>query len=157
MPTAEEWVAYFYPFLLDEADPRHVSASELDMALAVAADWRPACLSEDRQNQAQAHYSAYVVAYKQQMQTATAGLGGSATEVVAGPVVERQEGDVRVKYATSGGTTVTPAATVRANLTGPGTPYAAWERLAAICGSTGDVQTPGVLPVRRGGIVTAFG
>lgn len=156
MPSAEEWVAYYYPFLLDEADPRHVSTSELDMALAVAANERPACLSADRQNEAQAHFAAYVVAFRREAQAAGAGLNGGSADVVAGPVVRRREGDLEIQYATSGGATQT-VATQRANLTGPGTPYAAWARLAALCGAASDVPTPGVLPVRRGAIVTSAG
>lgn len=157
MPTAEEWVAYFYPFLLDETDPRHVSASELDMALAVAADWRPACLSEDRQNQAQAHLACYVVQYRAQVAASGIGTGAPAEVPIAGPVVERSEGDVTVRYATSG-TGIAPAtATIRANLTGPNTPYASWEKLHLLCGGASDVGTPGVLPVRRGAIITSAG
>ena len=152
MATVIEHIGFFYPYLLDEADPRYVPAAILDQAIAVAADWRPTCLSEDRQNQAQAHYVAYLAAVR--LQTIAEGAGGTVTETVAGPIIEKAEGDVRVRYATSGGTTTTTTTARNAN-TGPNTPYAAWERLWAIC--AGAELAEGRVPPRRGAIMTSAG
>lgn len=150
MPSAKEWVEYFYPFLFDGADARYVPPSEMDMALVVALDFRPACLTEDRQNQAQAHYAAYVVEFR--ARTKAAGIQGNVTATVAGPIIEKREGDTSVKYATSANAASSSA--IRDQLTGPGTPYAAWRNLWEICsGATVDGQ----LPVRRGAIITGFG
>lgn len=150
MASAIEYVEYFYPHLRDEADPRYVPLADLDTALAVAADYRPTCLPEDRQNQAQAHRAAYEVEFRRQV--AAANASAAATEVTAGPLIEKTEGDVTLRWATTGGTTTT--AQIKANLTGPGTPYAKWQELNEICTPA---VTESTAPPRRGGIITRFG
>lgn len=155
MATAIEWFQFYYPYLIDETDARHASIADIDMALIVAAAWRPACLPEDQQAQAQAHRMAYELEFRARVAAMTAAVA-AGTEVVAGPVIEKQEGSVSVKYSTSGGTTNTSFASIRNALTGPGTPYAKWQELWALCGGITDLP-PGTLPVRRGAITTAFG
>jgi hypothetical protein len=152
VPTAVEWFDFFYPFYTEGTDTRWVPDDEIALAMTLAAAWRPACLPTDQQNQAQAHYAAYVIDYRARA-AAAAGTTTLGTAVVAGPIVEKQEGDVRVKYATTGGSGVSSAQT-QAQLTGPGTPSAAWKAMWDIC-------VPPVLegdrPVRRGAIMTAHG
>ena len=153
MATAIEWLGFFYPHLLDEADPRHVSIADLDMAMIVAMSWRPACLPVDQQNQAQAHRAAFEIEYRVRVAALTA--IAATTNVGAGPIIEKSEGAVSIKYATSGSTT-TSFASIRNALTGPGTPYAKWSELWALCGGITDLP-PGTLPVRRGSIMTSAG
>lgn len=150
MATVTEWAEFFYPYLFDGADLRYIPPSEFQMAEAVALDYRPECLSEDRQNQAQAHYAAYVAEFRQRLKAA--GLSANITATVAGPIIEKQEGDTRVKYATSA--TQSSVEQIKGQLTGPGTPYAAWLSMWELC-VPGRVE--GQLPVRRGAIITAFG
>lgn len=150
MPSAKEWVEYFYPFLFDGEDARYVPPAEMDMALAVAMDFRPACLTDDRQNQAQAHYAAYVAEFRARAKAA--GLKGNVTATIAGPIIEKREGDTSVKYATSAA--AASASVIKEQLTGPGTPYAAWRALWEICAGA---TVEGQLPVRRGAIMTGFG
>jgi hypothetical protein len=151
MPTVREWVRFFYPYIEDGDDPRFVPEQDLEMAISVAAAYRPECLTEDRQNQAQAHYAVYVTEFIARQKANV--TKKTTTPTVAGPIVEKQEGDTRVKYATSASenTTITQ---VKSNLTGPGTAYSAWQALWEICTP---VLEEGQKPVRRGGIMTAYG
>lgn len=149
MPTVNEWMNFFYPYLFDGGDLRYIPEADMAMAVAVAEAFRPACLTDDRQNQAQAHYAAYVAEYRAKV--LAAGLSMNATGVVAGPIVEKREGDVSVKYATNA---TTSQAAIKDQLTGPGTPYAAWQALWEVCVPA---TVEGQLPVRRGAIMTGFG
>lgn len=97
-------------------------------ALAVAADYRPRCLSEERQNLAQAHYAAHLLTARAEQQAAAAGGAPS------GPVIEQREGDVTLRYGAAAAGTPSP---------GPSAPYAAWKALSDLCS--------------RGAIVTRFG
>lgn len=151
MPSIIEWVEYFYPFMMDGTDTRYIPEADLLMAITVAADYRPACLTTDRQDQAQAHYAAYVAEFRRKL--LEEGQITEMTETVSGPIVEKREGDTMVKYATSPGVAVSSAA-LKAKLTGPGTPYAAWQALWELCVAP---VVEGDRPVRRGAIITAFG
>lgn len=150
MPTSKEWIAFFYPFLFDAEDKRYINDADLTMALAVAEDYRPACLSEDRQNQAMAHYASYIIEFRRRAKEIGAAVSDVA--VVAGPIIEEAEGDTSVKYAqtSSSGSIIT----IKEQLTGPGTPYAAFIALWEICNPS---VPDGKAPVRRGAIITAFG
>jgi hypothetical protein len=120
--TPAEHLAMAYPGITDGL-PDGVS----DWALVVAADYRPSCLSDERQNLAQAHYAAYLLEIRRSSQGRT-----SDPSAPSGAIVEEREGDVTVKYADPGVSS------------GPGTgPYAAWKSLADICS--------------RGAIITRFG
>jgi hypothetical protein len=83
-------------------------------ALLVAQDYRPRCLSEARQNLAQAHYAAYLLFRR------AAESGGGSGEP-SGSIVEEREGDLTVKYAEAGGGD------------GPSSAFASWQALNAIC------------------------
>ena len=156
MPTAREHLSFAYPFLLDPADPRSAEEDVIAWAEDIAAEYRPTCLSAERQNLAQAHYMAYVLLAR----VATQAASGSTTNVTRAPVViEEQQGDVRVRYGNADGSTTT----VRSGSdSGPMTAYAAWRALAEICGpiAGGETSTPGVNttgPRYRGGIITRRG
>lgn len=157
MPTAQEWAEYFYPFLFDGEDSRYVTPSDFAMALAVAVDFRPSCLTADRQNQAQAHYAAYVSEFRDRLKSI--GISSTySTETVSGPIVEKQEGDVRVKYSESKTSTSGSSAAIKAQLTGPGTAYAAWQALWEICvPATDGTGTGGTVVVPKGAMITRFG
>lgn len=157
MPTVSEWFDFFYPYLTDAENVRYVNPADVDMAIAAATDYRPACLTTDRQNMAQAHYAAYLLDFKWRTERASSSSSSSSQSTttagqIAGPIIEKREGDVSVKYATTSTTTSTAQAAQAA--TGPGTPYAAWNALWVIC-------TPALAeneaPVRSGGIITRFG
>jgi hypothetical protein len=152
--TAREWFEYFTPHFSNAEDLRYVGEDEIETALDVALPWRPACglLTDAQKDQAQAHYAAYVIEFRAKMAAASA-TTTIGTAVVAGPIVEKQEGDVRVKYATTGGVAASSSA-IKAQLTGPGTSYAAWQALWEVCVPA---VVEGDRPVRRGAIVTAYG
>lgn len=84
-------------------------------ALEVAVAYRPSCLSDERQNIAQAHYAAHLLQVRAEQMAAGTGPG------LAGPVIEESEGDVSVRYG---------AAAADA---GPSAPYASWKALSDIC------------------------
>lgn len=157
MPTVREYVRFFYPYIEDGEDPRFVPEQDLDMAIAVAEPYRPACLSEDRQNQAQAHYAVYITEFIARQKANVSKK--TTTPTVAGPIIETAQGDTRVKYATSA-TETTNVTQLKSNLTGPGTAYSAWQALWEIClppPETDENGNPISKPVRRGAIMTAFG
>lgn len=153
MPTAEEWLEFFYPSILNGESLAYASPQDRAMALSVAENFRPTCLNAEQQNQAQAHYAAYVLQFRQAMLAAGYSAAETATAVVAGPIIEKQEGSTRVRYsekaAASGGST-----SIQLTTTGPGTPYAAWLALWNMCMGITDA---GGEVVRRGGIITRFG
>jgi len=119
--TAEEYLELLYPRLFDETDPTFVSMDKREKFLVMAQSYRPYCLSEEAQNEAQAHYAAYLA-------------GGVATHkstepaggVVSGPVVRERQGTSEVEYAKA--TDTGPSAT------GPLSAYSRWAALKALCG-----------------------
>lgn len=168
MPDAREWLEYFYGHFFDGENVNYASPPDVDMALAVGADFRPACLPSDRQNQAQAHYAAYVLEFRNNVKVANLSVSSAMQAVIAGPAIEIQEGTTRVKYSekasSSSSSSSTSVQQIQSNLTGPGTAYAAWYSLWQICELmkldpiTGLPATPpGVVPVANGGIITRFG
>lgn len=156
MPDAAEHMRFAYPFLFDANDERFVADEDMDWAMAVAAEFRPTCLPTELQNLAQAHYAAYLLSSR----IVAPGVFGTVTSAsaqnVAGPIVERQEGQVRTKYANggSGSSSTTTTRQAGGGLPGPAAPYAAWAALAAMCG-----PVPGIDPANpdlsktRGGII----
>ena len=153
MPTVAEHMAFAYPFLLDPGDERYVADEVLDWALAVAVGFRPSCLPEELQNLAQAHYAAYLISAR----TAAPGVFGSvsnaASQQVAGPIVERQEGQLRVRYGTGGSGTAASNTTAVRGDPGPSAPYAAWAALAAMCGPVPGLDPAASAEMPTGGIV----
>src|SRR4029078_1947792 len=93
-----------------------------EAALAIAAAYRPACLSEAQQDLAQVWYAAYIL-YAVSLST---GSGGGTTTPIPIGVTEEKEGDLSRKYGWS-------ADQMRA-----GDPYGYynnWQKLADICGA----------------------
>lgn len=119
--TAAEYLELFYPYLFDVADPRYVEETKRGQFLTAAAMYRPSCLSEDAQNQAQAHYAAYLMGATY----SETGTGGSSVGV-SGPVIRERQGTSEVEYARASDTGPGGA-------TGPVTAYARWEALSLLC------------------------
>lgn len=150
MPTPLEHLGFAYPYLMDGADTRYVPPDVLAWAISVSEANRPPCLSEEAQNLAQAHYAAYMLETRRLSSLLFSSTTGSTT--TSGIVLEKQEGQSRIRYADprSTGTTI--------NTTGGNTPYAAWKALWDRCVGLVDVGTnPGGTYVPRGGIITRFG
>lgn len=137
-------LALLYPFLADAADPRFVPEPDRAAALALAANFRPACLVPAVQDIAQAHYAAHLLTAR----TALATGGGTTTTVTAGTeggqVVEWAEGNVRLRLSEPQAAKTTTAAT--ASGATPTEPWKAWTALAALCPAPGDAVTGGTLP-----------
>ena len=74
--TPAEHLAMAYPALAS------AGAEATAWALAVAESYRPACLSEERQNLAQAHYAAHLLVQRAQSQA----TGGAEVGPVPGSV-----------------------------------------------------------------------
>jgi len=150
MPTVEEHLAFAYPFLFDAADSRFVPQEVLDWAMGVSSAFRPPCLDVERQNLAQAYYAAHLI--RQRLGASISFVAASyANAPPAGPVVERQEGDVRVRYADVAASAGKVAATTAA----AGDPWGAYVALASLCGPV--AGNPLVPPRYRGGVITRFG
>ena len=122
----------FFPQYFDPESPLYVDPEIMTQLIWLAEEARPWCLSEDRQNFAQAMYTAYLVSLRNETSS------GQITTPVAGPIVSEKEGDIQVNYAS-------PA-------TGSGSktserpssdPWDAWNRMWSRCG--------------RGAIMTRYG
>lgn len=120
--TAEEYLALFYPYLSNASDPRYVSPEDKAKFMAAAASKRPACLEEEFQNEAQAHYAAYLM-LRTTAQTGAASTGGATP---SGAIVRERQGNVEVQYAQAG--------QGASDATGPASPYASWYALWSLCG-----------------------
>ena len=117
--TAEQYLAFLYPYFSTVGDPRYVAPEIIASALLMAQSRRPPCLSEEQQNEAQAHYAAYALEQRRAQQAATDSATAGTT------IVREKEGNVEVQYA---------AATESSQqVSGPATPYAAWKSLADLC------------------------
>lgn len=119
--TAKEYLQLFYPYFFDSTDPRYVVDADIDKFLLAAEAYRPYCLGEEAQNQAQAHYAAYLMDGVYSSKSP-----GGVTESVSGPIVRERQGTSEVEYARASDTG--PAAA-----TGASTPYARWDAMAAVC------------------------
>lgn len=116
--TAQEYFTFFYPYFSDSTDPRFAPPETIAAALSLALSRRPSCLLEEAQNEAQAHYAAFL------LETRRAGV-----EALEGPgttVVKEKQGNVEVQYASA-------TASSQA-VSGPATPYASWKALNDLCG-----------------------
>ena len=121
----------FFPQYFDPKSDQFVPPDTLTQLIWIAEEARPWCLSEERQNFAQAMYTAYLVGVRNETSS------GGSTIPVAGPITSEKEGDIAVTYATSqsGATTMSkrPASD----------PWDAWNRMWSRCG--------------RGAILTRYG
>lgn len=91
-----------------------------EAALAIAAAFRPACLSESQQDLAQVYYAAYLLYIKE------ASMGGVSSPIPFG-VTQEKEGDLSRSYgnnAGSGGVVADPYGY-----------YDAWKRAMDVCGT----------------------
>lgn len=145
--TPMQHVEFAYPYLLDGADTRYAPPDVLQWALDAAESFKPTCLSENLQNLAQAHYASYLL----EIRRSSASLNSSNTTFNSGIVLEKQEGDVRIRYAD-------PRTTGSVSSSGGTSPYAAWKLLWDRCvvGGTDPDGNP-VKVVPRGAIITAYG
>ena len=83
----------FYPQYFDPESPSYVDQETMQQLVMLAEEFRPWCLPEERQNFAQAMYSAYLVSVRNETSS------GQSTVQVAGPIVSEKEGDIQVTYA----------------------------------------------------------
>lgn len=153
MPTPLEWMEFFYPSIFNGETLAYASPQDIAMALSVAENFRPTCLPADQQNQAQAHYASYVLQFREAAKSVGMTATETATAVVAGPIIEKQEGTTRVRYSEKVSTTTNNAAQALNMVSGPGTPYAAWLAMWNMCLG---VDASGAV-AKRGGIITRFG
>ena len=118
----------FFPQYFDPDSPQFVEPDIMTQLVALAEEARPWCLSEDRQNFAQAMYTAYLVTVRNETSS------GVAITPVAGPVTSEKEGDIQVNYATSQSGTTTMSKRPASD------PWDAWNRLWERC-SRGTIMT----------------
>lgn len=107
--TPAQHLAMAYPALVAGVAPDVIA-----WALLMAQDYRPGCLSPPRQDIAQAHYAAYLLARR----AAEATSGGNGP---SGAIIEEREGDLTTKYAHGAG------------VEGPSSAYASWQALNNLC------------------------
>lgn len=154
MATAEEHLERVAPFLFETSDPRFADPDLVAWGLEVALEWKPACGSDDWNSLGHARRAAYEILSISRADAASASTSTSVDVGVAGAVVERTEGDVRIRYS-DGKTTTGITSTAGANQ-GPGTFYAQWLEQWNRCAGIVEGQTPAAA-VRRGGIITRYG
>lgn len=109
--------------LLDFLAPAIADASsgEKEAALALGGSYRPSCLPEVKQDEAQAWYAAWLLYQRKQQAAAAAAVG-----VIPAGIASEKEGDLARSYRAgrSAGEAVDD----------PMGFYAQYERLAALCG-----------------------
>lgn len=112
--TPAEHLAMAYPGITTG-----LPAGVADWAMGLARYRSPACLPEDLQNLAQAHFAAYLLMVRKASEAVV-----TDPSAPTGSIIEEREGDVTVRYADPGASS------------GPGAgPYAAWKALNDICGT----------------------
>ncbi len=130
----------FFPQYFDEDSPDFVAPDTLIQLIYIAEEARPWCLSDDRQDFAQAMYTAYLVNVRNETST------GASTTPVSGPIIMEKEGDIQVQYAQSAtgmSTSKRPASD----------PWDAWNRLWSRC-ARGAIMTRYGDPVKSAGNVS---
>jgi hypothetical protein len=116
--TAEQYLTLLYPFYSTVGDPRYQTPEIITGMLQMAQSRRPVCLSEEQQNEAQAHYAAYLLGKRH--------AGTVSAEVPDGTTVKREkQGNVEVEYAAP--TSASDAGT------GPSSAYSSWKALNDMC------------------------
>lgn len=123
----------FFPQFFDPDSPLYVPPEVLTELIRIAEEARPWCLSEDRQNFAQAMYTAYLVEVRNDTSS------GSSHVPVAGPITSEKEGDITVTY----GVTQSGSNVQQSSKRPSSDPWDAWSRLWERCG--------------RGSIITRYG
>lgn len=122
----------FYPQYFDPANPAYVPPEMLDALLPIADEARPWCLSEERQNFAEAMFLAYLISVQKETSA------GKVTIPYAGPITSEKEGDIAITYAASA-IQGQPSLSKRPS----SDPWDAWNRMWSVC--------------MRGAITTRFG
>lgn len=121
----------FFPQFFDPDSPQFVPPDTMNLLIAIAEEARPWCLSEDRQNFAQAMYTAYLVGVRNDTSS------GESSIPVSGPITSEKEGDIQVTYASSSG------GSTKVSDRPSSDPWDAWNRLYTRCS--------------RGAILTRYG
>lgn len=111
----------FYPQYFNPADPSYVDPILLNDLLLISDGSRPWCLSIDRQNFAQAMFTAHLISVHKETST------GHQITVTAGPVTSEKEGDIMMTYAMS------PGGTTQMSKRPSSDPWDAWNRLWQTC------------------------
>lgn len=122
----------FFPQFFDPTKPGYVEPDTMTQLIALAEGARPWCLPEDRQDFAQAMYTAYLVDVRNDFSS------GESSVPVAGPITMEKEGDIQVQYAMN-------ASGISSQMSSrPATdPWDAWNKLYSRCA--------------RGSILTRYG
>jgi hypothetical protein len=121
----------FFPQYFDPSSPSYVDPVLLQLLLSVSDEARPWCLSLNRQNFAQAMFTAYLITVQEETSS------GKPTPSYLGPISSEKEGDVAITYA------AVPQSTDSASRRPSSNPWDAWNRLWNIC--------------QKGTITTRFG
>jgi hypothetical protein len=133
----------FFPQYFDPDSPLFVPPDTLTQLIWIAEEARPWCLSDERQDFAQAMYTSYLVTVRNETSS------GASSVPVAGPITSEKEGDIAITYATSqsGATNMSkrPASD----------PWDAWNRMWERCGR-GAIMTRYGDPMKNGLAVSAI-
>lgn len=136
--TPTQYLQILYPFLLNTADPRYVTEEAMAGYMLIAEGYRPSCLPDERQNEAQAHYVAYLA---DEVYRSTA---SGDTSIVSVPrVVKREkEYNVEVEYEYAQSITAT-------TIVAPVSPYQSWQNLWRRCRAAGSITVSNAYPCIR--------
>jgi hypothetical protein len=132
----------FFPQYFDPESPHYVQPIVLTELIRIAEEARPWCLTEDRQNFAQAMYTAYLVSVRNETSS------GRPMMPVAGPITSEKEGDIAITYATS------QSGVTQMSNRPASDPWDAWNRLWTRC-SRGAIITRYGDPMKSGVALTA--
>jgi hypothetical protein len=131
----------FFPQFFDPNSPDFVPPIVLTELIRIAEEARPWCLTEERQNFAQAMYTAYLVSVRNETSS------GRPITPIAGPITSEKEGDIAVTYATSQSGTTSMSQRPASD------PWDAWNRMWERCGR-GAILTRYGDPVKSGTALT---
>lgn len=129
MKTASEYIEALYPGFFDVNGEGYIQPIMMETFLEIAASYRPKCLSEERQNLAQAYYAAYL---------AEGFLSRSATGKVVqiiGALAAEREGNVEKRYTNT-------ATAIKANTNdAPNSAYELWSAMNDLCVTFAQIPT----------------
>ncbi len=154
MPTPAEWLNFLGPQFTNDADKV--------FALAAAVPYRPACLSTDKQDEAQGYYAAYLLQAKANallrstVVSSSTDEGGHTTTVItsSGGLKAVRLGDRSEEYfqpsTTTRDTTTGASASNSVGQLSEGDYYTKWNELASLCSYGGimvatDCTQPAIL------------
>lgn len=122
----------FFPQYFDPENPAYVDPDIMIQLVTLAEEARPWCLSQERQNFAQAMFTAHLVSVRNET------ASGKSFIPVSGAIVSEKEGDIAVTYANSAS-----GSNVSISQRPASDPWDAWNKLWQRCA--------------RGAITTRFG